>query len=381
MHFEKIFMEVILPMTILVMWENFYFMEEAAMKALNLNYFYGNEAEQFNFYRIPKILFTDRRYKAVSMEAKVLYGLMLDRMNLSIRNGWLDSDGKVYIYFTLEDAIEFLGFGKDKLVKLFKELDWEGGIGLIERRKQGQGKPTKIYVKNFILSQENEPLNSGEPKSGSECEVLTSEKSKSDLQCEVLTSEKPKSNLRCEVLTSENTKSRLLNDRSADCGNSASNNTDMNNTEFSDTESIYPPHPLNRLADGGGRQRVRMDEIDLYRETIRENIGYECLLEEYPYDRELIDGYVELIVEVCCTQREYIRVNQENMPRDLVKSRLLKLDREHIRYVMDCLSRNKTRIENIKAYTLSSLYNAPITMNQHYISLVSHDMAQDMMVQ
>ena len=256
-----------------------------------------------------------------------------------------------------------MGFGKDKLVKLFKELDREGGIGLIERRKQGQGKPTKIYVKNFILSQENEPLNSGEPKSGSECEVLISEKPKSDLQCEVLTSEKPKS--------------RLLNDRSADCGNSASNNTDMNNTEFSDTESIYPPPPFNRSADGGGRQRVRMDEIDLYRKTIRENIGYECLLDEYPYDRELIDGYVELIVEVCCTQREYIRVNQEDMPRDLVKSRLLKLDREHIRYVMECLSRNPTRIGNIKAYTLSALYNAPITMTQHYISQVSHDMAQD----
>ena len=117
--------------------------------------------------------------------------------------------------------------------------------------------------------------------------------------------------------------------------------------------------------------------MDLYRETIQENIGYEYLLEEYPYDRELIDGYVELIVEVCCTQRKYVRVNQEDMPIDLVKSRLLKLDREHIRYVMDCLGRNQTRITNIKAYTLSALYNAPITMNQHYISLVSHDMAQE----
>ena len=333
------------------------------MKALNLDYFYGNEAEQFSFYRIPKILFTDRRYKALSMEAKVLYGLMLDRMNLSIRNGWLDSDGKVYIYFTLEDAIEFLGFGKDKMVKIFKELDRNGGIGLIERKKQGQGKPTKIYVKNFVLQQENESLPSAEPKS--------------DLPCESLTSEKPKSDPPFEPLTSEMPQSRLPKERSVDCGISASNNTDMNNTEFSDTESIYPPHPLNCLDVGRGRQRVRMDEIDLYRETIRENIGYEYLLEEYPYDRELIDGYVELIVEVCCTQRKYIRVNQEDMPRDLVKSRLLKLDREHIRYVMECLSRNPTRIGNIKAYTLSALYNAPITMTQHYISQVSHDMAQD----
>ena len=124
--------------------------------SLELDYFYGNEAEQYSFYRIPKTLFTDRRFKSVSMEAKVLYGLMLDRMGLSVRNGWLDKDGKVYIYFTLEDAVEMLGNGKDKVIRLFKELDKPNGIGLIERRKQGQGKPTRIYVMNFTLPPEPE---------------------------------------------------------------------------------------------------------------------------------------------------------------------------------------------------------------------------------
>lgn len=126
------------------------FFQEAAMRPLELDYFYGNDAEQFTFYRIPKVLFTDQRYKSVSVEAKVLYGLLLDRMSLSIRSGWLDADGRVYIYFTLEEAIEFLGFGKDKLVKLFQELDRDRGIGLIERKKQGQGKPLKSMSK--ILS-------------------------------------------------------------------------------------------------------------------------------------------------------------------------------------------------------------------------------------
>jgi len=120
-----------------------------------------------------------------------------------------------------------------------------------------------------------------------------------------------------------------------------------------------------------------MDEIKQYRAFVKENIDYEQLLEEHPYDQELIDGYVELIVEVCCSQREYIRVNQEDMPTELVRSRLLKLDKEHISYVMECLSRNTTLVGNIKAYTLSALYNAPITISQHYTSLVSHDMAQD----
>lgn len=108
--------------------------------SLDLAYFYGSEAEQYSFYRIPKVLLTDRRYKGVSMEAKVLYGLMLDRMGLSVRNGWLDDEGRVYIYFTLDDALAMLGCGKDKAVRLFKELDVSGGIGLIERRKQGQGR-------------------------------------------------------------------------------------------------------------------------------------------------------------------------------------------------------------------------------------------------
>ena len=318
------------------------------MKPLELEYFYGNDAEKFTFYRIPKVLFTDHRYKAVSVEAKVLYGLLLDRMSLSIRSGWLDDDGRVYIYFTLEEAIEFLGFGKDKLVRLFQELDRDRGIGLIERKKQGQGKPTKIYVKNFIIP--------GDAP---------------------LTSEKPKSEPPTPPQTSEIAKSRLLPGRSADCGISDPNYTDKKETEWSDTESIYPPPPPQPPKRVKGRQRMRMDEIEQYRALIKENIDYERLLEEHPYDQELIDGYVELIVETCCSRREYIRVNQENMPRDLVKSRLLKLDKEHITYVMDCLSKNTTLVGNIKAYTLSALYNAPITISQHYTSLVSHDMAQD----
>ena len=320
------------------------------MKPLELDYYYGNESEQYNFYRIPKVLFTDHRYHGVSMEAKVLYGLLLDRMSLSVRNGWLDDDGKVYIYFTLEDAMAFLGFGKDKLVKLFKELDRECGIGLIERKKQGQGRPTKIYVKNFILPSES-PQTSEIPKSG----LLDS----------------------AEVLTSKKPKSALLENRNQDFGISAYNNTDKNDTDLSDTESsIYPPAPSRHGKKSIGKNKIGVDEIRQYRELIRMNIDYETLLAENPYEQDLIDGYVELIVEACCSKKNYIRVNQEDMPRDVVKNRLLKLDKEHISYVMECLRNNTTHVGNIRAYTLSALYNAPVTIDQHYISLVSHDMSQ-----
>ena len=115
--------------------------------ALNLDYYYGSEAEQYSFYRIPKLLFTDPTFFTLEIEAKVLYGMMLDRMSLSIRNNWLDSLGRVYIYFTLDDALDILRLGRNKVIRLFKELE---DIGLIDRKKQGQGKPAMIYVKNFI---------------------------------------------------------------------------------------------------------------------------------------------------------------------------------------------------------------------------------------
>ena len=122
---------------------------------LNLDYYYGTEGEQYSFYRIPKTLFTDPCYKDVSMEAKVLYGLLLDRMSLSVRNGWMDKLRRIYIYFTQEDAMALMCCGKDKITRLFRELD-QSGIGLIERKKQGQGRPTRIYVKNFTPSTESD---------------------------------------------------------------------------------------------------------------------------------------------------------------------------------------------------------------------------------
>ena len=104
------------------------------------SFFYGNESEQFRFYRIPRLLITGERFRGLSTDAKLLYGLMLDRMELSARNGWYDSLGRVYIYFTLEQIEEALCCGHNKAVKLIAELDQGSGIGLIERRKQGQGK-------------------------------------------------------------------------------------------------------------------------------------------------------------------------------------------------------------------------------------------------
>ncbi len=330
---------------------------------LNLDYYYGNEAEQYSFYRIPKTLLTDPRYKGVSIEAKVLYGLLLDRMGLSVKNGWMDSDKRVYIYFTQEDAMALMNCGKDKATKLFRELDKEG-IGLIERKKQGQGRPTRIYVKNFILPPE--PGQSQQPEqTPPPYPVQTAENQQSGPldSAALLTAEKPQS--------------APLETRGQDGGFSAPNKTEKKNTDLNDTDpSILPPTPAP-FARARPKGQMRMDEMDRYRELIKENIDFDLLLQEHPYDEETLEGYVELMVEVCCSRRDFIRIAGEEMATGVVKSRFLKLNCEHIAYVLDSLNQNTTLVKNIKAYTLAALYNAPTTISQYYASLVSHDLAQD----
>ena len=333
---------------------------------LNLDYYYGNEAEQYSFYRVPKTILTDPRYKGVSIEAKVLYGLLLDRMGLSVRNGWMDSDGRVYIYFTQEDAMTLMNCGKDKATKLFRELDTDG-IGLIERRKQGQGRPARIYVKNFILPPEpgqTPPDPEQSPTLGAPQADGTTQAGSQGFSA-LLTAEKPQS--------------ALLKGRSQDSGFSAPNDTERNQTERNDTDpSILPPTPAARDQPPVDRSkhRIRMDVMDSYRELIQANIDYDLLLQEHPYDAETLEGYVELMVEVCCSRKDFTRIAGSEIATGVVKSRFLKLNKEHICYVLECMNKNTTLIRNIKAYTLAALYNAPATMSQYYASQVSHDMAQ-----
>lgn len=219
---------------------------------LNLDYFYGGESEQYSFYRIPKVLFTAAHYRAVPVEAKVLYGLLLDRMALSARNGWLDEGRRVFIYFTLEDAMAMMGCGHNKAVRLFADLEQ---IGLIERRKQGQGRPTRIYVKNFIL-----PTETGEPEEESDTPQLPAVGQ---------TSEYGKSEAAPEVLTSQNRKSALPETGSPDFPKANANKTDKNKTEQSDTDLSIPPSSP-RDSPREQRQRMRMDEMDSYRELVKE---------------------------------------------------------------------------------------------------------------
>ena len=122
---------------------------------MGFDYYYGQEAEQFNFIKIPQVFFTDEQFVSMSCEAKILYGLMLNRMSLSKKNDWLDKENRVFIIYTVEDVMETMSCAKAKAVKTIKELE---DMKLIEKNRRGFGQPTLIYVKNFI-SKENKQVN------------------------------------------------------------------------------------------------------------------------------------------------------------------------------------------------------------------------------
>lgn len=342
------------------------------------DYFHDFESEQFAFYRIPKVLFKGSYFKDLSSDAKILYGLMLDRMSLSIANRWLDEENKVYIIYTLEQVMEDMSCGKDKGIKLFAELDSDKGIGLIERVKQGFGKPALIYVKSFIIKEEvrnpqaseNQKSPGGNTRSTGvgEAEVPWSENQKSvGTECRSLEVGKT------EFQRSENQKLLGRENSSIEVGYCAPNNTNTNNTDFIYNNPINPSREVRQE-----EQKDRMDtmkEIEIYTEIVKENIEYEYLVDNCSIgDGGYIDEMVELIVETISVKRESVRIAGAEYPFQLVKGKLLKINSSHIRYVLECLHRNTTKVHNVKAYLLTSLYNAPSTIDNYYRAEVNHDM-------
>ena len=126
---------------------------------MTLDYFYGQAGKLFSFYRIPKALFQEQRFQNLSTDAKTLYGILLDRMSLSVKNEWFDKQGRVFIIFTIEDVKRALCCADNKATKLLRELE---NFGLIERKRRGLGKPSLVYVKNFSSNLSNERVQNRE---------------------------------------------------------------------------------------------------------------------------------------------------------------------------------------------------------------------------
>lgn len=328
----------------------------------NLDYFYGNEAAQFRFYRVPKALFDGD----LSLEAATLYSLMLDRVGLSVKNGWMDSLGRVFIYFVQKDVQRFLRCGHNRATAFMRELE---RFGLIERKRQGLGKPAKIYVKNFSGCGNNPPENekseATEPDQNQERVPVVQQE---DTLNKALFSVSEEA-----VKTARARQSRVPAEGSLDCPNRAANDTEEKETKLIETNHILPQPPrTDRKSSRYGWNL--MDEMQWIREEIRANIDYEGLAWDYPCDSDIIDGYVELMVEAACSTKQTVRICGQDIPTAAVRNRFLKMDREHILYVRDRLSHTTATIGNIKAYTLAALYNAPATMGQYYTALASRDL-------
>lgn len=301
---------------------------------LQLDYYYGIEAEQFSFYRVPRLLIKDERFKKLSSDAKLLYGLMLDRMSLSMKNEWFDDENRAYIIYTIDSIMEDLGCAKEKAVKVLAELDSVKGIGLVEKVRRGLGKLDIIYVKNFASI--TEQMDEKEPANA-------------DKITEVGESNPNYTNY---------------------------NQTYMNQTNYNHTEESYN-NPINQSATEKPQDDVidSMDDAQAYIELIKENINYDHHMKYDGYgEKELYDELFGIICEVVCVKRKSIRVAGEDYPYELVKSRFLKLNSSHLEYVIGCMKETTTKITNIKAYMITALYNAPTTINHFYQQEVQHDM-------
>ena len=319
------------------------------------SYFQGMEGDMYQFYRIPKLLFTSEYFKNLSCEAKVLYGLMLDRMSLSIKNRWLDEEDRVYIFFSVEEIMEMLNCGRNKAVNCLKELDQETGIGLIEKKRLGLGKANVIYVKNFSLREY--------PDEPAEMEIETDDPEyEEQIPCnfEENMPENAVNTQKFEKQTSGSLKNKLQEVSKTNC-----NNTEYNDNESSKTESYPSIHHDRKDVD-------KMDERYAYRQIICDNIEYDILCQSYK--PESVEELVELMLDAICTTKKYLHINGEAMPAQVVKNRLLKVGYEHIQYVFFSLSKNTTKVKNIRQYMLTVLYNAPVTINQFYDAEVRHDM-------
>ena len=286
---------------------------------MTLDYFYGQAGELFSFFRIPKALFQEQRFQDLSTDAKTLYGILLDRMSLSVKNEWFDKKGRVFIIFTIEDVKRTLRCADNKATRLLRELE---KFGLIERKRRGQGKPCLVYVKNFSAESSKESVKNRD----------------NDDSCG--------SKIACQ----DPVKSRGIKKKE--------NKTEMNNT-----------NPI--LSD----ESEKMKNRELLEEYFSHSLEIDLLLRLCPDDEDTLYQIVNLLVDTCATNRKLLHIAGDDKPAEVVRSRFMKLNADHIRFVLKCLAENSSPIRNMKQYLLASLYNAPTTMQLSYQNQTNHDLA------
>lgn len=312
---------------------------------MGFDYYYGMEAEQFAFYRIPRILIKDERFKVLSSDAKILYGLMLDRMSLSMRNGWIDEYNRVYIYYTVDEVIEDLGCTKGTVAKIFAELDCKKGIGLIEKKRQGQGKPDCIYVKNFIsleaeTEKTKEKCRNNSAKSVDGDSMIVSEVQNLDFK-------KSKNH------TSRSPKIEPLEVQNLDANKNYNNKTDINNNNL----------VLSCPSEKDRQNEIKQKGFCDVEAILKKNIAYDDLKIVHADDMKLIDEFVDIMLDVFCSKGEYVYINGEQKLREIVKRAIMKLRYTHIEQVLWNFEAYDKPIKRKRQYILTMLYNVSMEQN------------------
>lgn len=387
-------------------------------EGLKFDYYYGVQSEQFSFYRIPRLLIKDQHFKGLSSDAKLLYGLMLDRMALSMKNHWLDNENRAYIIYSISNVMEDINCSKPTCVKIMKELD---SFGLIERKRKGLGKPDIIYVKNFAVledSQEQDEESSDaadtfeENKPVMSNENITSEGKQDELpevkdfnfnneayglemvETGEIFKEKEQISPNVGVNSGISKKSELpevkdfnfWNEKTLTSGGKESlplevknlapnyNNNNYNNQSYNYINQSYQSN-LSSQADQACKDEIdTIGNTDAYIQQIKKNLDYDFYMtNDVAYmDKDLLKELFVIICDVVCTKSETIKISGYVYSCDYVRSKFLRLTSNHVMYVMDCIKNTTTKIANIKAYLLVALFNAPSTIDHYYQQEIRH---------
>ncbi len=341
-------------------------------EGLKFDYYYGVQSEQFSFYRIPRLLIKDQHFKGLSSDAKLLYGLMLDRMALSMKNHWLDNENRAYIIYSISNVMEDINCSKPTCVKIMKELD---SFGLIERKRKGLGKPDIIYVKNFAVLEDSQ-----EQDEESSDAADTFEENKPVMGNENITSEGKQDEL------PEVKDFNFWNEKTLTSGGKESlplevknlapnyNNNNYNNQSYNYINQSYQSN-LSSQADQACKDEIdTIGNTDAYIQQIKKNLDYDFYMtNDVAYmDKDLLKELFVIICDVVCTKSETIKISGYVYSCDYVRSKFLRLTSNHVMYVMDCIKNTTTKIANIKAYLLVALFNAPSTIDHYYQQEVRH---------
>ena len=382
-----------------------------------LDYFYGDEVKIDSFYRLPRVFLTNEFYSDIPTEVAVLYGLMLDRVALSMRNGWREPDGRVFIYFTLKDAIRLLNVGKNKAVSLFRQME---KLDLIRRRKQGQGKPARVFVRTFVEAapenadapapdcaepSETPPPSVTPPMAAPECENREAtpimeaafpaeaspmpEPTRETIPTPVHDVKRPATPVEETPEAVRNGLAGLLNECAVgvrrlgnilaqrltngggvpmNAGNAAGAAPDVR--KESAGKPIIQSY-VRDLAYEGDRWR----NVSLIRSEIKENIDFSIINRDNFEMMEQLFRYMDIMVDACCGQTPTVRINGSEYSRAMVRKRMYELDATHLEYVYDCMRECAPKVRNIRAYVLTALFNSYDTIDIYYEAKVSHDMA------